>query len=236
MPASGWHITVATIIVLAAGVVTLGFLARHRTGRELIPWTLAFLLSVAVASSKLQATSMTNYRSHMLEHLFVILVIAPLVASGLRLRLSRSAATGGLLAFTVLVPLYHLTRVGSWVMQQSGGHVVELVSFVVVGTWFWLPVYGANGILTDLQRITFTFIALPVIATTGLVLWSSNSSSLGMVGMSMPDVSVSDVRGGGIVMVEWGSALMVAHLLLLFIVALLHRRERLPVGYKYAEM
>lgn len=232
-----WHLSVLILVIGIAAVVWLRIMANHRTFRELIPWSLAIVVSMVLLSSNVQATAMTSYRSHMIEHLIVILIVAPLVAGGMRWRLSRSGATCALLAFTVLVPLYHLTRMGAWVMQQQGGHVVELVSFFIVGVWFWLPVYGVNRAMTDLQRITFTFIALPVIATTGLVLWSADSDSLSSVGMAMPGMTLNQVRVGGLAMIEWGSALMIVHLIALMSMALHQRRgERVPVGFKYAEI
>ena len=76
--------------------------------------------------------------------------------------------------------------------------------------WFWIPVYGGRRTLGDQQRITYTVLALPVIATTGLVLWSSTNDSLHSVGMNMSNVSIGDIRDGGIVMMAFGTALMVA--------------------------
>lgn len=231
-----WHTNVLVEVILILGVVPLGYFAPRRTSRALVPWSIAFLVSVALLSSNVQATALTSYRSHMIEHLVLVLVIAPLVASGMRLRLSRTSATWGLLAFTVLVPLYHLTRLGAWVMRQSEGHGVELISFTLIGVWFWLPVYGVNHSLTDLERLTFTFIALPVISTTGLVLWSSTSHSISSVGMSMPSMTVGDLRNGGLVMIEWGTVAMCAHLSLLAYFLVRHwKANRVPVGTMYVE-
>jgi cytochrome c oxidase assembly factor CtaG len=233
----GWHINILVDVIGILGVGLLCYLVARRTSRTIVPWSIALVFSVALLSSNVQATALTSYRSHMIEHILVIMVIAPLVASGMRLRLSRSSATWGLIAFTILVPLYHLTRLGAWVMQQSGGHVVELMSFAVVGVWFWLPVYGMNRALNDLERLTFTFIALPVISTTGLVLWSSNSRSISSVGMAMPSMTVGDLRNGGLVMIEWGTALMFAHLVFLaYLAAHRWRANRQPVGIKYVEV
>jgi cytochrome c oxidase assembly factor CtaG len=234
---ASWHLSVAAVMIALVGVVALAVLARGRGSRELLPWTAALVLSVALLSSDVQATAMVSYRSHMIEHLVAILVIAPLVAAGMRLHLSRSGATLGLIAFTVLIPLYHLTRVGGWVMQQSGGHYVELASFVLVGTWFWLAIYGVNRPMSDTQRLSFTFIALPVVATTGLVLWSSDAHSVGSMDMSMASMTLSDVRAGGLVMIVWGTTMMLAHLLgQLMWTWGRRRRDRQPVGLQYASL
>ena len=112
----------------------------------------------------------------MVEHIWSCSLIAPLIAGAIKCRLSRPMATAGFFAFTLLVPLFHLTPLGNWVMKYPEGHYIELTSFLVVGVWFWLPVYGGRRTLGDQQRITYTVLALPVIATTGLVLWSSTNA------------------------------------------------------------
>ncbi len=232
-----WHVTWLALVVALAGAAVLALVARRRDRRQLAAWSGTLVLVLVLLASDVQRTAMVSYRSHMIEHLVVLLVVAPLIAAGSRARLSRSAGTLGLVAFTVLVPLYHLTRLGTWVMEHSGGHDVELLSFVVVGTWFWLPIYGANRSLTDLQRLVVTFVALPVIATTGLVLWSSDSASLGAVGMDMASMTIGDLRSGGVVMIEWGSVMMLAHLIGLALATWRRRRGSIePVGLRYARL
>lgn len=231
-----WHVSVAAMVVAVGGACVIAVAARERSVREVRPWIVATILLVALLCSDVQATAMTNYRSHMIEHLAVVTIIAPLFARGSRLRVSRSAATLGLIAFTLLVPLYHLTRVGAWVMVQSGGHYLELGSFLVVGIWFWLPIYGRRPSLSDTQGLVVTFIALPVITTTGLVLWSSDARSVANMSMAMPSMSVASLHAGGMVMIEWGSSLMIAHLVLQAAVAISRRRAlHQPVGVRYAD-
>ena len=232
-----WQVTWPVVVVALVGLVILVLVLRRGSRRQLAAWAGALVLALAVLSSDVQRTAMVSYRSHMIEHLVVLLVIAPLIAAGSRLRLSRSAGTLGLVAFTVAVPLYHLTHVGTWVMERSGGHAVELLSFAVIGTWFWLPIYGANRNLTDLQRLVVTFIALPVVATTGLVLWSSDSASLSAVGMDMASMTIGDLRSGGVVMIQWGSVMMLTHLVGLALAARHHRRRAFePVGLRSARL
>jgi hypothetical protein len=78
-------------------------------------------------------------------------------------------------------------------------------------------------------------LALPVIATTGLVLWSSTNASLHNVGMNMSNISIVDVRDGGVVMMAFGTSLMFAHVAILCLSAATRQRAiREPVGLKYA--
>ncbi|MFZ1063057.1 MAG: cytochrome c oxidase assembly protein [Acidimicrobiales bacterium] len=171
----------------------------------------------------------------MIEHLLVILVIAPVISSAVTVPMSRMYATGGFLAFTVLVPLYHLTSLGSWVMNQSGGHVVELASFLLVGVWFWTPVYGVRRVMGDQQRLTYTMLAVPVVATTGLVLWSSTASSLSSTGMRMAMVTIGDIHNGGLIMMVWGTAMMMGHVAGQALQAALRAHSlREPAGIRYS--
>jgi len=134
------------------------------------------------------------------------------------------------------VPLYHVSALGAWVMRYPNGHALELVSFFLVGVWFWTPVYSSRRLLNDQQRITYVLLAVPVVATTGLVLWSSSSQSLRQVGMQMSNVTLGDVHTGGVVMMVLGTGLMVAHVGFVVGAAVLRRRlERRPVGRRYAE-
>ncbi len=232
---ASWHVTELGVWASVLGLVGLFSVwgrISHRQQRLLV---LALIATILLLSSNVQAMSMTSYPSHMVEHIIVVLVIAPLVAAATSFRLSRPMSTVGFIAFTCLIPLFHLTALGRWVMQYSGGHVVELVAFFLVGVWFWIPVYGGGESLGDQQRITYAVLALPVIATTGMVLWSATSSSLQSVGMAMSGTTIGDVRSGGLVMMVAGTAVMIIHVGALTLRAATHHRvRRVLVGHKYA--
>jgi cytochrome c oxidase assembly factor CtaG len=230
-----WHFNGLSLLVVIAAMAAY-FLWRKRLNTEQkIFGLVGVLCAILLLSSDVQTLSMTSYPCHMIEHLIVVFVIAPLLARTSSRTLSRSMTTLGFFALTVLVPLYHLTSVGAWVMQHPGGHYVELLSFLIVGVWFWLPVYSLHHTLSDIQRVTYTLLALPVITTTGLVLWSASSSSLRSVGMHMMMVTIGDVRNGGVVMMLWGSVLLGVHILTLsFSAALRQITARTPVGLRYA--
>lgn len=230
-----WHVTELAVVTSALWIAVLLSIWPRITKPQRYLLSLGLLGTFLLFSSDVQALSMSSYPSHMVEHLVVVLVIAPLVAGALNFPLSRPMSTLGFFTFTLLVPLFHLTPLGSWVMRYPEGHYVELAAFFLVGVWFWIPVYGGGGTLSDQQRITYTMLALPVIATTGLVLWSATASSLKSVGMDMSNITIADVRDGGLVMMVLGTALMVAHVAALCLRAATHHRAlRIPVGLKYA--
>jgi cytochrome c oxidase assembly factor CtaG len=230
-----WHLTEVGIVVAGLGFAVLLANWPRLMARQRYLLSLALGATVLLLSSDVQALSMSSYPCHMVDHLVVVLLIAPLIAGASNIRVSRSLSTIGFLAFTLLIPLFHLTPLGSWVMRYPEGHYFELATFLVVGVWFWIPVYGSRRTLGDQQRITYTVLALPIIATTGLVLWSATASSLHSVGMDMSNITIVDVRDGGLVMMVLGTILMVAHVALLCLQAALRQRtSRIPVGLKYA--
>lgn len=230
-----WHISGTVLVVVVAGLIGLFASWPRISSRQRVLLVTGLVATAALLSSDVQTLSMSSYPSHMVEHIVVVLLIAPVIAGAINIRLSRTLATAGFFAFTLLVPLFHLTPLGSWVMNYPDGHYVELACFLFVGVWFWTPVYGEHRILGDQQRITYTVLALPVIATTGLVLWSSTNDSLHSVGMNMSNVSIGDIHDGGIVMMVFGTALMVAHIAVLCArAATNHRAIREPVGLKYS--
>lgn len=230
-----WHLSEAVAAVVVVGLVGLWALWPRTSKRQRLLLALGLFVTVLLLSSDVQALSMSSYPSHMIEHIVVVLLIAPIFAGALNVRIGPPAAAAGFIALTLLVPLFHLTALGSWVMKYPEGHYLELAAFLVVGVWFWVPVYGGSRTLGDQQRITYTVLALPVVATTGLVLWSSTNLSLHSVGMSMSNISIVDVHDGGIVMMALGTGLMIVHVAVLCVHAASRQRAiREPVGLKYA--
>lgn len=230
-----WHFGGSTYVVAGIGVIALVAFWPRLSPRQRGFLAAALGASTALLASDVQSLSMSSYPCHMIEHLVVVLIVAPLVAAAITRPMSRSASTLGILSFTVLVPLYHLTPLGGWVMSHPGGHYVEIGSFLIVGVWFWIPVYGTGRIMSDQQRLTYTILALPVVVTTGLVLWSSTASSLANVDMNMARITNLDIHRGGLVMMILGGALMAAHLVGIATEAALRRQaHRAPLGLRYA--
>lgn len=230
-----WHAVTGGIVVALVTVVIVFALGGRLTARSRRLAFAAGVVGVGLVSSELNQLAMTDYPDHMAEHLIVILVIAPLLAGALPVRWTRPAATIGFLAFTAVIPTFHLTPLGGVVMRSSLGHDVEMVSFLLVGTAFWLAPYGPRSELSDRQRTLYVLLALPVVATTGIVLWSSTAPSLATTSMNMAMVTLGDVHAGGIVMMEWGSTLMGVNLVLLgAATALESRRHFRPIGQRYA--
>lgn len=227
----GWLFVVTSIIVIVLFILW----SPHEPVPNRRYLLLGGVLIVTLAASDIQTISMQSYRDHMIEHIVVILIIAPVLARGLSVRWSVTKSTIGFVAFVALVPAFHLTRLGGLVMQSHFGHEFELLCFFVVGTIFWLPVYSPQRVLKDSQRVAYVALALPVVATTGLVLWSSSSSSISITGMNMALLTLADIHNGGVVMMVFGTSLMVMHLTFTISDAHFQRlRTRQPLGSRHS--
>ena len=110
---------------------------------------------------------MSSYPSHMIEHIIVVLVIAPLVGGR-----HNCLASVGPMSTVGFFALRSSCRSFTSLLSGAGSCSIPKVTtsnwrhFFVVGVWFWIPVYGSGRTLGDQQRITYTVLALPVIATT----------------------------------------------------------------------
>ncbi len=233
---SSWHVTGLVAAVAVVGAAILAFAWTKMTTRQHAAASTAWLLATLLLASDVQTRSMSSYRCHMIEHIVVVLVIAPLVSSTIRWPMSRTWASVAFLALTILVPVYHLTDLGGYVMEHAGGHAAELASFFIIGVWFWIPVYGARPVMTDFQRLVYVALAVPIIVTTGLVLWSSTASSLHTLDMNMSMIDLTDIHDGGVVMMALGGVAMAAHVVWISLSSARHRFvARQPLGRRYAE-
>jgi cytochrome c oxidase assembly factor CtaG len=224
---SHWSVTPEAGWTLFGGVFVMIGLWRGRTTHQRRLLILALAGLVTLLASDIQSRAMMSYQCHMVEHIAVTLVVAPLAAAGLTYRGSKSLVTIYFLGLTVLVPLFHLTTVGGYVMMSPGGHDIELFSFLVVSTCFWLPVYASGRPLSDYQRAMYVTIAAPVIALTGVSLMSAGPADMATTNMRMTMITLGDVHGGGTVMI-WGGAALALQGIGLGALALRHHVRRRP--------
>ena len=229
-----WHLNSLVLIAVVGIVVTLLGTGRSLSSRQRGALSTGFAALAVLLASDVQARSMTSYRCHMIEHIVIVTVIAPIFALAVRRQLSKSAATLGFLALTVVVPLYHVTGLGGLVMSHGYGHVLELVTFLIIGVWFWAPVYGAHQSMSPLMRTCYVALALPIVATTGLVLWSTTSTYFSSVDMNMPGITIVDIHHGGVVMMILGTLMMLMHVVILAARAIRLSLERqVPLGDRF---
>ena len=104
----------------------------------------AFALWIAVASP-VAHFGHHLLTGHMLQHLLLMVVAAPLllIASGSNVLLSRSLpATFCWLAGSLTVILWHIPAVLSLTLRWHYWHAIEQLSFLIAGIFFWMPVTG----------------------------------------------------------------------------------------------
>ena len=200
-----WHVTWTSLIVPAL-IAAVGWY-RRKVGRSAV-WVALAAASAALVSSPLHRSAMHDYSSHMVEHVLVVLVLAPLAVLAWRPSgVTRSAMTFAFLTYVVLVPLYHLTQLGGIVMSSSGEHATELIIFGLVGIFFWCGPYASD--MSALERTSYVALALPVSIFTGIALHSSKQTPF--TGMDMTP-TLHDVQRGGLVMAVLSSIFLLVHL------------------------
>jgi len=228
---SHWHFTPISLCCFLLAVLFL--FVRRFNRRSRLFWSLGLISLGALLSSDIQIQAMSSYRCHMIEHLIVIALIAPLFSRATNLHFSKSVATVSFLLLTILVPAFHLSKLGGVVMNAPSGHFVELASFLLAGVFFWTPIYSSRSDFTPLQKLTYIALSVPILFTTGLVLWSSSISTLSTTTMSMNMLTLSDVHNGGVVMMQLGTTLMVGHLILNTVNVYTREKQRArPIGQR----
>ena len=133
---------------------------------------------------------------HMVQHLILIMVAAPLfaVASPLRLALRSTSGTAHLVVtealrsrvakflgnpivafilYAVVIPISHLTVWYNYTLTQESVHNAEHLTFLLVGYLFWRQIFGndpnAHRLHPALQFF-YLFMAIPIDTFTGLSL------------------------------------------------------------------
>jgi len=199
-------IALADPVVLTVGVSAVVYLsadARVRRARGRVPRPrarLAFLLglgAVLVAlTGPLDAAVETSFPAHMVQHLVLTMIAAPLLLLGAPLTLALLAWPGrprrlmlsGLhsgpvrvlaqpvvawaLFFGVLWGV-HLTGIYDAALRNQGLHALEHVALLATALLFWMPIVRADPAPSALSypaRILYLFVAMAAMAFLGLVL------------------------------------------------------------------
>jgi putative membrane protein len=180
------------MIVLAAGLIVILM--------ALSPW------SDAAADRTLTA--------HMLQHVALTMVAAPLLVLGNRGVLRALPRGAGrvlvrlghpLLGWTAFAGVQlgtHFTGFYDYALAHAWAHGLEHGLYLVSAVWFWWPVLGRRW----RGGVAYLLAAMPVQAAVGVVLMSSNRPFYEHYG------SLSDQHRGGALMWAGGSLVMAAAL------------------------
>jgi cytochrome c oxidase assembly factor CtaG len=200
-----WHFSSfcwVSIIMLIVAIVFSRHLASFRAA------VVAACIMLWWLGSSISSMAMKSYPDHMINHLVLLLIITPLFARALSLRVVGWQIASSLVALAVLIPAYHVTQLGAFAMRQPGAEVVEDILFLVVGTVIFSPIVSKHSSSSDLLRVVLCLLAAPMLFGTGLVLCGAGTASLPVLDMGMPMISVASVHSGGFVMLAGGGVLI----------------------------
>jgi cytochrome c oxidase assembly factor CtaG len=175
---------------------------------------------------------------HMVQHLLLIMVAAPLFAIGsplelafrgtsgtphivvsevLRSRVARVLGHPGVafVLYAVMIPLTHLTVWYNYTLTHESVHNAEHLVFLGVGYLFWRQIFGSdpNGYrLHPALQFGFLFLAIPIDTFTGLSLDNAVHEMFPAYRTINPTWSaarlVNDLHIGGVIMWVGGDTLM----------------------------
>ncbi|MHB1208110.1 MAG: cytochrome c oxidase assembly protein [Acidimicrobiales bacterium] len=232
-----WHFGIIPIVLLGiAGY--LYAVAMHRTPtwpRSRAAWFfLGLVVTFLATESVIGVYDMEYFSVHMVQHLLLIMVAAPLFALAAPLDLAYDAGNDQLrrildsrplglvthplfafAAYFVFIPLTHLTGLFNLMMEHEWVHHGEQIGFVVIGYLFFRVAFGRERGTTIHRglRLVYVMAAVPVDTFTGLALvMSSHNPFPGYVAMAPPGSTsrsiLANIQLGGAIMWIGGDALM----------------------------
>lgn len=235
-----------TAMIVVAGLLYLWGVRRLASLDPTHYWssrrTLAFLgglvATFAAVESFVGVYDDVLFYDHMVQHLLLIMIAAPLFTMGAPLELLTRATTGtahslvtramgskvaevighpvtGFALYAMLIPLAHLTSFYNYTLTHELAHDNEHLLFLVVGYLFWRPVVGIEPSRHPLQpglRLVYLLLAVPVDTFSGLALTFTNHeifpAYLSIQRTWGPSL-VHDLHIGGSIMWAGGDTLMV---------------------------
>jgi len=193
-------------LMAAAALYVRGVLRIWAARPSFARWRVAcFLSSLGVfylaLQSPIQAYSGRLFSVHMVQHLLLTMVAAPMLVLGTPIVLALRASTGSfrgrvlvpflrsrpaaLLShpvvswslFTVALWASHFTNLYEDALGNQAVHGLEHALYVIAGVLFWRPVVGREtgpSCITHPARLLYLFLAMPQMAFLGLAIYSSD--------------------------------------------------------------
>ena len=235
-----WHLGwVPAVLLVGALACYLVGVSRVRTWSA--ARTTCFVAGIVVTflatQSVLGVYDMVLFSDHMVQHLLLIMVAAPLFAASAPLDLASASLHGhakqvvdrfidgpvggvvlhpifGFVAYAVFIPATHLSSIMNLTMEHLRLHHLEQIAFLVVGYLFFRHVFGIERGPKPLHpglRLVFLMVAVPVDTFTGLALAMSAHNPFPVfdqVHRTWGMPVLDDVHLGGAIMWIGGDALM----------------------------
>jgi len=202
-------VPLADPVALGVGTAALVYLvadARVRRARGRVPRPrarLAFFAGLGVVvlalTGPIDAAVTTSFSVHMVQHLLLTMIAAPLLLLGAPITLALQvwpgtprrwllatlrSAPARLLAnpllawalFFVVLWGIHVTGLYETALRNDGVHALEHVALLVTALLFWMPIVRADPVPSGLSypaRILYLFVAMPAMAFLGLTIVTS---------------------------------------------------------------
>jgi putative copper resistance protein D len=237
-----WDIGVLPLILLigAAALYVWGVRrAESWPHVRTVCFGLGILVTFIATQTFIGAYDMEYFSDHMVQHLLLIMVAAPLFALSAPLDLAYLSGTDAirrfldgkfmakvthpLFAFALyfaFIPFTHLTGFMNLMMTHPWIHRVEQIAFLVVGYLFFRVAFGLERgyKLHPGLRLVYVMAAVPVDTFTGLVLSMSSRVPFSSYAAMAPTGSskawiLSNIKLGGGIMWIGGDALMLLALI-----------------------
>jgi cytochrome c oxidase assembly factor CtaG len=235
----------ATLLILGAAALYLWGVWRVNRLQPRHPWsgwrTTGFLSALVVTALSIDSFigvyDDTLFWDHMVQHLMLVMVAAPLFALGAPLSLLWRSTTGEarrrvnwflrspvarlfdhpVVAFglyALIIPVTHLTSFYNLTLENSALNHLEHVFFLVVGYLFWrqvFPLEPSSHRMYPPLRLGYLFLAVPVDTFVGLSLSSAVHEmfpAYNSVHRAWGPSLVTDLHIGGVIMWVGGDTLM----------------------------
>jgi putative copper resistance protein D len=237
-----WDIGVLPMILLVcAGALYVWGVRRTSSWPRVrtVCFGLGLLITFIATQTFIGAYDMEYFSDHMVQHLLLIMVAAPLFALSAPLDLAYLSGTDAmrrfldgkfmekvthpLFAFALyfaFIPFTHLTGFMNLMMTHMWIHHLEQIAFLVVGYLFFRVAFGLERgyKLHPGLRLVYVMAAVPVDTFTGLVLSMSSRVPFSSYAAMAPTGSsnawmLSNIKLGGGIMWIGGDALMLLALI-----------------------
>jgi putative copper resistance protein D len=170
---------------------------RHRWSvGKTVAWVAALFCTGVAIFSFVGVYDGELFWDHMVQHLILIMVAAPLFAIASPIRLAWSASTGAshiaisevlrsapakvlghpitaFVAYAVFIPVSHLTVWYNYTLEHETVHNAEHLAFLFIGYLFWRQIFGDDPNCYRLHpalQFFYLFMAIPIDTFTGLSL------------------------------------------------------------------
>jgi putative copper resistance protein D len=227
--------------LLAAGLLYLRGVGRvRRPDRKLANRGACFLGGLVVLWAALQSPidtyADTRLSVHMVQHLLLTMVAAPLLVLGAPVTLALRACTPafrrrrllpllrsrplrvlttpllGWVQFSLVLWASHFSPLYEAAVRSGGVHALEHLLYVTSAVLFWSPVIGIDPSpkrLSHPARLLYLFLAMPQMSFLGLALWGASRVLYPSYQAALGRAALDDQRLAGTIMGSTGMLVMV---------------------------